>query len=74
MNEKLYELLLKLPRRNLLNLMLVALDEMQSYNGRSAAVCILLAVGATEDEEESGRWRLPSLAQIREITNDCPLL
>ena len=52
--------LLKLPKQNLVNLMLSALDEMQVYNGRSKTECIATALGATED-------RLPVLAEDRRI-------
>jgi hypothetical protein len=72
MDEKLYELLMKLPKANLINLMYGALDEMQSYNGRSRFACIMLAMGHAVDEEltETGRskYKIKSLAELKRST------
>ena len=72
MNDKLYELLLKLPRKNLINLMWEALDEMQSYNGRSRFDCIMLAIeDATESEEKDNgniSYKIKSLAELKRST------
>lgn len=71
MDEKLYQLLLKLPKENIVNLMWEALDEMQSYNGRSRQTCIMLAMDATEVGE--GKRKLPSLAEIKRSTENMGL-
>ena len=70
-SDKLYEYILKLPKKNLLNLMLSAIDEMQSYNGRSVTGCIALAMDAKEKDE--GKWTLPSLKELKKDTENCPL-
>jgi len=54
MSDKLYELLLKLPKKNLVNLLWESLDEMQSYNGNTKTYCICKALGFKE-KEENGR-------------------
>lgn len=74
MDDKLYELLLKLPKENLINLMCMALDEMKCYNGRTVTYCICNALGC-EEMEENGRmcWKIPEMKTIKEITSS-PLL
>lgn len=68
MNDKLYEILLKLPKKNLINLMWEALDNMQEYNGRSRTQCIVMAAGGTVDEE--GKCSIGSSEEVRKNTND----
>lgn len=70
MDDKLYEILLKLPKENLINLMYNALDEMQSYNGRSINHCICTAMGC-EQQEKDGRtyWKVPKMKTIKEMTS-----
>ena len=41
MNEKLYEFIMKLPKKNIINLMFIALEEIQGYNGQTMKECIL---------------------------------
>ena len=72
MSDGLYELLMKLPRANLINLLYHALDEMQQYNGRSKLHCIMTALGAKEIEE--GRWERPSIAEAKRATRSCAFL
>lgn len=72
MNDKLYDLLLKLPKKNLLNLLWLALDVMQSYNGQSRTKAIVTAIGGEQKEAEGDlpeRYVVPSLAKIKEITD-----
>jgi len=75
MNDKLYDILAKLPRRNLINLMWEALDVKHSYNTRQA--CILEAMGAeVKDNLKTGgfQYRLPpTLKEIKENTNNLGL-
>lgn len=66
MDERLYELLLKLPRRNLVHIMWEALDLMQQYNGRSKMYCIAMAIGAKEDSKQDGKYSIPSAQKIKE--------
>jgi hypothetical protein len=76
MSDKLYELLMKLPKKNLINLMWGALDEMQAYNGRSRKSCILEAMGAEyiENMKTGGvKYKLPKFKEIREITENMGL-
>jgi hypothetical protein len=71
LNDKLYEILMKLPRRNLINIMWGALDEMQAYNGRSRQGCILEAMGAeiATSKNGSSKYKLPkSLTEIKRNT------
>ena len=67
MNEKLYELLMKLPKKNLINIMWSALDEMQAYNGRTRMYCIMESIGADITELEDGRYKYlpPSISEIK---------
>jgi hypothetical protein len=74
MDDKLYEILTKLPRRNLIHLMWDALDEMQAYNGRSRQECIMLAVGnaaESKEHESTGEisYRIKSLAELKRSTH-----
>jgi len=77
MNDKLYEMLTKLPRRNLIHLMWGALDEMQTYNGRSRQQCIMLAIGnAAESEEQKNgtmKYKVKSLAELKRVTHNMGL-
>jgi hypothetical protein len=65
MDERLNEKILKLPKQNIINLMWDALDEMQSYNGRTKQTCILEAMGA---KSVGNKWRLPSDRQLKKDT------
>ena len=67
MNERLHDFLLQLPRENLINLMEMAVDEMQSYNGRTIDFCILTALEAKPLDET--KWKFPTLAHARNLTN-----
>ena len=49
MESQLWEMIYKLPKENIVNLLFEALDEMQSSNTRSRSDCILLAIGATRE-------------------------
>lgn len=63
MNDKLYNMLLSLPKQLLLNVMLAALDEMRRYNGQSNTSAIMRAIDAKKSED--GRyWQLPSAEVI----------
>ncbi len=66
MDEKLYELLLKLPRKTLIDILWESLDLMQSYNGRSKTYCITMSMGVKEDPKKEGRYSIPSLKKIKE--------
>lgn len=67
MNELLFQNLMKLPKVNLINLMDLALDEMQSYNGQTKLSSIMRALDAEEIEY---RWKLPSIKKMKEATKD----
>ncbi len=71
MDDKIYDLLLKLPKKNLINLMWDALDEMQAYNGRSRQYCILSVIGA--EEVNDGKWRIPKITAIKRNTDSMGL-
>jgi hypothetical protein len=75
MDDKLYEILEKLPRKNLIHLMWQALDIKHVYNTRQAA--ILEAMGAeVTDNPKTGavHHRLPStLKEIKENTESMSL-
>lgn len=76
MNDKLYKIIMKLPKANIINLMEHALDTMQAYNGRSRQTCILEALGATEyEDEKTGKitWGVPSEKEMRKNTEYMPL-
>lgn len=52
-----------LPKKNVINLMYTALDEMRSYNGKSITECLVLAMGGEyvyDDEKETYKYRLPN--------------
>jgi len=71
MDDKVYELLEKLPRRHLIHLMWNALDIMQGYNGQTRQGCILEAMGSEKMHNERGgfSYRLPkTFKQIKENT------
>lgn len=75
MNDKLYTLLEKLPRQNLIHLMWDALDEMQAYNGRTRTTCICMAMGANEKVDENGksRYSIKSIKDLKEHTKNMGL-
>ena len=56
--ENLYNYLLTLPKQELLNIMLEALDEMKGFNGNSYIHCICTAAGF--EETKQGVWRIPA--------------
>jgi hypothetical protein len=65
-HEKIHILLAKLPKSVMMNVLLAALDEMQSYNGQNHTSAICRAIGAEEVDGENGtRWSLPSIAKIK---------
>jgi hypothetical protein len=70
MDDRLYDLLLKLPRKNLIHLMWDALDEMQAYNGRSKTHCVATAMGLKPDNSEPTKWKVTSLAEIKRHTEN----
>jgi hypothetical protein len=75
MDDRLYEILEKLPRKNLIHLMWEALDIKHSYNTRQE--CILESMGAeVKDNPKTGgfQYRLPStLKEIKENTETMSL-
>jgi len=76
MDNRLYDIIQKLPRQNITNLMLSALDEMQAYNGRSIQECVLIAAGSKgHTDEKTGKvsWKLPKLSELKKITGQQPL-
>lgn len=62
MEDNLYDTLKKLPKENIINLMMLALDEMELYNGRSRITCIMLAMGATQTDD--GKWKIPAMTKV----------
>lgn len=74
MDNRLYEFLLKLPKRNLINLMWSSLDEMETYNGRSKTYCIALSLGCEPDDPDDPRkYSLPPLSEAKKNTDEmCP--
>jgi len=69
LNEKLFNFLMKLPKRNLINLMSYSLDLMQHYNGRTKTYCIATALGCKQVDEHI--YSLPTLKEAKERTEDC---
>lgn len=70
MHDKLYDLLSKMPRHNLIVLLGESLDYMQHYNGRTKSECIISALGGQMREIEGGgiQFRLPSLKEAKKNT------
>ena len=66
MEEKVWELIMKLPKENITNLLFLSLDEMRSWNGRTRGDCILRAIGAELNDRS---WKIPSMKKIKEITD-----
>lgn len=75
MSDALYEILMKLPKKNIINLMFEALDDMQSWNGRTRMFCVLNNIGATGTETETGsyKWEMPTVAEAKRSTNHSPI-
>ncbi len=75
MDDRLYEVLEKLPRKNLIHLMWEALDYMSQWNGRSRQECILMGMGAEPKTNEKGRtsYRVQSLAEVKRNTESMGL-
>jgi len=76
MSDKLYEYLMKLPRKNLIALLYEALDSMQAYNGRSRTQCICMALGFKEEKVKNDgnlRWRYIPLAEVKRNTDSMGL-
>jgi len=67
MSDKLFEMLTKLPRRNLVNLMWSALDYMQHYNGYDKTTAIALAMGCDIDGNHKV-VKVPSFREVKEST------
>jgi len=61
--ESLYNRLMKIEKEALLSLMLDALTDMQSYNGRTLSWCILNNIGT---EMDNGKWRVLKPEAINE--------
>jgi hypothetical protein len=59
-SDEMYCLLLAMEKQKLLDLMLMSIEEMQSYNGQSVTSAIMRASGAEETYDENGnaRWKL----------------
>ena len=70
------EYIKRLRKSELHNVMLAAIDMMQSYNGRTVSECIVLAVGGEviEGEDSQGNYKMsfkmPPLAQIARSFKD----
>lgn len=56
-------------KAHIINLMLAALDEMQSYNGQSAtsAICRAMEGEETEDDDGCVAWRLPLQPELNRL-------
>jgi hypothetical protein len=70
MDDKLYEILLKIPRKNLIHIMVEALDLMEQFNGRTKTYCICEAMGL--EEKEDGGWKLRSIKKVKDYTEEVP--
>jgi len=59
-SDRLYESLLDMDKQNMLDVLLGAIEEMQSYNGQSVTSAIMRASGAEETYDKDGnvRWKL----------------
>ena len=76
MDEQVYELLEKLPRKNLINLMWEALDIMQGNGTRTRQGCILEAMGSAIMDNDRGTfsYKLPkTFKEIKENTESMGL-
>ncbi len=65
MTDALYERLLCLSKKQIIDLMESSLSEMQSYNGQSINRCILRTLGQEEDDD--GRIKIPSVKELKEL-------
>lgn len=72
MTEELYELLMKMNKKNLISILWDALDSKEQWAGRTNTHCILTAMGCEEIEE--GKWKVPPIAQIKRDTESNPFL
>ena len=63
--QKLWELINKLPKKNITNLLFNALDSMQRYNGQSRSDCLVEAL----EMEINHSLKIPTMTQLREITS-----
>ncbi len=66
-----YDRIMKLPKVNVINLMIHALRIMQNRNGFSRTRCIMLAMGA--DEVDDGNFLMPPLKIVKRYTCGAPL-
>lgn len=66
--DKLYDLLVKLSKDKLIDVMYSAVDHMGSYNGRTSYTCIMLGLGGTKTEKG---WKIEKAA-MEELFNDQP--
>ena len=71
MDDRLYDFLTKLPKKNLINLMLMALDEMQAWNGRTITQAICKVFGTCNDE---GKCFMPKLTDAKKKTDEISLI
>ena len=69
-NDK-YDVLLKLPKKNLLKVMIDALDIMQGFNGYSKSWCIGEAMGLERYTDENGNslHKMIPFKEVRRKTN-----
>jgi hypothetical protein len=67
LSNKLITYVEKLPKQVAINLLLAALDEMQSYNGQSQTSAVARALDAKEiaGGANGTRWKLPSIAETK---------
>ena len=70
MDDKLYDLLMKLPKKNLINVVWSALDSMQSYNGRSRTFCVMDSLGVQPNNDMENTWKMPTVKEAKKNTND----
>lgn len=70
-SDNLYEDILKLPKKNILHLMLESLDYMQQYNGRTITDCIMLSIDGKLNENNDQYSYEPK--KMKRMTEHCLL-
>lgn len=73
-SEKLYDRLMSQKKATILNVMLEALEEMQSYNGQSVTSAVMKAVDAKPSDRAVAGWTLPTRVELDERFRYPPLL
>ncbi len=66
-----HDRIMKLPKANIVNLMMTSLRILQNDKRRSSRRCVMLAMGA--DEVDDGNFLMPPLKIVKRYTCGAPL-